>query len=136
MAAARVESLVQDDTEGADSTALKGQAEIAIVPPVLQLTKDSTLWLSYKVKVLNRGSAPLSLKSVKGSCGCASATVLKNPIHPMDVGEILLKINTTTLRDSLNLIEYSIESDARVSPLIYRVYVRHPGFSAAQHPKN
>ena len=108
--------------------------QISFVPPVLQLTMDSTRWVVSKVKILNRGTAPLQINGVKPSCGCAAATVLSNPVKPMDVGEMLVRINTSSLHDTLNLIEFSIESNAKPSPIVYKTYVRNP--NAAKPPVN
>ncbi len=97
-----------------------------IIPPVLNLTMDTSQWVSAKVKVLNRGGSALHINTISASCGCASATVLKDPIQPMDIGELMIRINTQNMHDSLNVIEYSIPSNASNSPMVYRVRIHNP----------
>ncbi|MBL7975017.1 MAG: DUF1573 domain-containing protein [Candidatus Kapabacteria bacterium] len=107
----------------ADSTA---PPTIEFSPKYLTITKDTSRFLVTEIKVLNRGGAPLHISKVTPSCGCAAATVIKNPIYPLDIGKIRLQINTDTIKDTLMRVEYVIESDAETSPNVYSVWVRNP----------
>jgi hypothetical protein len=91
-----------------------------VKPRVLTLTADSTEYVSARVKVLNRGGTPCTITAVNSSCGCGAATVLKNPVRPMDVAEIAIRINTSNMHDSVNTVEFVIESDAENSPYVFK----------------
>ncbi len=121
-----------ESVSSVDSSAgMNGRAQIAFVPPVLELTIDSTKWLQTKIKLLNRGNAPLRLSAIKPSCGCASATVMSNPVKPMELADVLVRINTSALKDSLSMIEFNVESNATTPSFVYRVYVRNPKAAGA-----
>jgi hypothetical protein len=95
-----------------------------IKPRVLTLTADSTEYVSARVKVLNRGGTPCTITAINPSCGCGAATVLKNPVQPMDIAEIAIRINTSNMKDSVNTVEFVIESDAENSPYVFKAVVR------------
>lgn len=95
-----------------------------IKPRVLTLTADSTEYVSARVKVLNRGGMPCTITAINPSCGCGAATVLKNPVQPMDVAEIAIRINTSNMKDSVNTVEFVVESDAENSPYVFKAVVR------------
>ena len=97
------------------------EPELHLVPPKLVLKVDSLGFAQGRVQVLNRGGEPLQIRRVIPSCNCASATVLKNPVHPLEVGEILLRINTNDWRDSIGVVEFEIESNT--TPVRYPVTV-------------
>ncbi|MFM2133834.1 MAG: hypothetical protein RL156_1115 [Bacteroidota bacterium] len=99
-------------------------AVMDIKPRVLTLTADSTEYVSARVKVLNRGGTPCTITAINPSCGCGAATVLKNPVQPMDIAEIAIRINTSNMKDSVNTVEFVIESDAENSPYVFKAVVR------------
>lgn len=100
---------------------------IGFTPKFLTLTKkDTSQFLVAEIGILNRGGAPLHITKVTPSCGCAAATILKNPISPLDLGKVRIQINTINIKDSLMRVEYVFESDAETSPSIYSVWVRNP----------
>ena len=105
------------------------RAIIDIAPKALTLTIDTSLWVMKQVQVLNRGGSALGISRVNSSCGCASATIMSNPVQPMEVGKLLVRINTQNMKDSVSTVEFTIESDASNSPFVYRVNVVNPNFT-------
>lgn len=95
-----------------------------LVPPQLELHADSSGFASGRIQVLNHGGEPLDIRRVTTSCKCAAATVQKNPIYPLEVGEILVRVNTQDWRDSLGIIELRIESNTSPEPKHYTIQVR------------
>lgn len=95
-----------------------------LVPPQLELHADSNGFAIGRIQVFNHGGEPLDIRRVITSCKCAAATVQKNPVYPLEVGEILVRVNTREWRDSLGTVELSIESNASPDPKTYTVQVR------------
>jgi hypothetical protein len=95
---------------------------IQLVPPKLELHADSAGFAHGRVQVLNRGGEPLQIRRVVPSCKCAAATVLSNPIYPLEVGEILVHINTRDWRDSIGTVELDIESNAAPQRYVVTVH--------------
>lgn len=104
-----------------------GAPVLDIKPRVVKLTADSTEWVTARVKVLNRGGGPCTITAIHPSCACGVATVLKNPVQPMDVAEISVRINTSNMKDSVNTVEFIVDSDAENSPYVFKSEVRKPG---------
>ncbi|GIV50113.1 MAG: hypothetical protein KatS3mg038_0634 [Candidatus Kapaibacterium sp.] len=96
--------------------------EMHLVPPKLELHADSAGFAQGRVKVLNRGGEPLEIRRVVPSCKCAAATVLNNPIYPLEVGEILVHVNTRDWRDSIGSVELEIESNAAPTRYVVTVH--------------
>lgn len=105
------------------------EPSIEVKPRAMTLWMDSTEWVSARVKVLNRGGRPCTVTAIKPSCSCGAATVLKNPVQPLDVAEIAVRINTSNMHDSVNTVEFLVESDAENSPYSFTTIVRR----RAQH---
>jgi len=76
--------------------------------------------------VYNKGGSPLEIISAKGSCYCATATVLQSPIDTAASGKIMLYINTDGLYETYNVIEFKIESNAQNSPTSVKLTVLNP----------
>ncbi len=108
------------------SNAVQAKAEMQLVPAELHLTMDTSRFLIARVKVLNRGAVPLTISELHPSCSCAGANVQQNPLRPMEVGEILIRMNTVNMLDSVNLLTIAISSNSVVSPVVYSVYVHNP----------
>lgn len=75
------------------------------------------------IKVLNRGGEPLEIRRVVTSCTCAVATVLHNPVYPLEVGSIRVQVNTASWRDTVSTVTLDIETNARRQPHRYTVVV-------------
>jgi len=101
-------------------------AEIQLVPSVISIPETTEKFLVREIKVLNKGGEPLIIRGVTPSCGCASATVMNGTINPMTTGKIRLSMNTSGMNDTLNRVEFVIESNAKNSPTAYSVFVRLP----------
>jgi hypothetical protein len=101
-------------------------AEIQLVPAVIDLPETTEKFIVQEVKILNTGGEPLKIRSVTPSCGCAAATVLNGIVRPMTTGKIRLSMNTSGMSDTLNRVEFVIESNAKNSPTVYSAFVRLP----------
>lgn len=97
--------------------------EVRFVPLQLALHADSTGFAVGTLQVLNRGGTPLQIRRVVPSCQCAAATVQKNPVYPLEVGTVLIRINTRGLRDSVATVEFAFETNAQPELLRYEVVV-------------
>ncbi|HYF04365.1 MAG TPA: DUF1573 domain-containing protein [Patescibacteria group bacterium] len=102
------------------------QPEIQFIPSSISVDETTEKFIVREVKILNPGGAPLRIKSVTPSCGCASATVMNGTINPMTTGKIRLTMNTSGMNDTLNRVEFIVESNAKNSPMAYSVFVRLP----------
>ncbi len=101
-------------------------AEIQLVPSVMSVAETSEKFLVREVKILNKGGSPLVIKSVTPSCSCASAAVMTPTVNPMTSGKVRLSMNTSGMSDTLNRVEFIVESNAKNSPTTYSVFVRLP----------
>lgn len=99
-------------------------AVMKIAPTEIHV-QDSTneQFIVRDVQVLNIGGKPLVIESVNSSCYCATSVVFKNTVHTLESGKLRLNINTKSMKDSVNLITYSISSNASNSPYLVHVYV-------------
>jgi len=97
--------------------------EIRLVPARLELHADTTGFASGTVQVLNPGGEPLEIRRITPSCKCAAATVLKNPVYPLEVGGIAIRVNTTAWQDTVGTVELDIETNASSAALRYVVVV-------------
>lgn len=97
---------------------------ISFSPKSLTLTTDTSQFVTGEVKILNKGGSELRITKITPSCGCASASVQKGIVAPMDVGLIRCSVNTKNFQDTLSRVEYLIESNATATPLLYTVHVR------------
>lgn len=101
-------------------------AEIQLVPAFVEIGETSEKFLVREVKILNKGGEPLRIKDIKASCSCASAVALKGTINPMTSGTLRLSMNTSTMTDTLNTVQFIVESNAKNSPTVVSVFVRRP----------
>ncbi len=97
--------------------------ELRLQPPRLVLHADTTGFASGTLSVLNHGGEPLEIRRVIPSCKCAAATVLKNPVYPLEVGQIALRVNTRSWQDTVGIVELEIETNASAKPVRYAVTV-------------
>lgn len=100
-----------------------GRPVLSVVPERIVLQADSAGYAQSMVAIRNTGGGVLSMTSVKGSCGCASASVQRNGARPGVDGKIYVMINTSAFPDSVGTVEYTIVSNARNSPSTIRVDV-------------
>lgn len=99
---------------------------IRFTPPALTLRADSSGFVVGRVNFVNTGGGTLTVSSVNGSCGCATASVQRNNIQPMAMGELRFGINTHTFKDSVNNVDYTVASNATNSVVVFRVVVLKP----------
>ncbi|MES2767362.1 MAG: DUF1573 domain-containing protein [Bacteroidota bacterium] len=117
------ELAVQSSVQTSDTL---NAAEIQLVPSVMDIAETSEKFLIREIKVLNKGGSPLVIKSVTPSCWCASVVVMTPTVNPMTTGKIRLSMNTAGMSDTLNRLEFIVESNAKNSPTAYSVFVRLP----------
>ncbi len=96
-------------------------AKIDLKPSEITVTDYFERFYTKEVTVLNRGGVPLEIKSVTGSCKCATATILNSTVEPMTSGKIMLNVNLKDFENKTNIVEYIIESNASNSPTSLRV---------------
>ncbi len=101
-------------------------AEIQLVPPFVNIAETAEKFLVREIKILNKGGSPLVIKSITSSCSCASAAVINPIVNPMTSGKVRLSMNTSGMSDTLNRVEFIVESNAKNSPTTYSVFVRLP----------
>lgn len=70
-------------------------------------------------KFINEGSAPLVIKSVKGSCGCTVPTKPEEPIMPGQTGEIKVKYATNRIGRFTKTV--TIVSNATEKPKVVKI---------------
>jgi len=96
---------------------------LRFTPPALTIRADSSGFVVGKVEFVNTSGGVLTISSVQGSCGCATASVQRNNIQPMALGEIRFGINTRAFKDSVNNVDYTVTSNAMNGTVVYRVVV-------------
>ncbi|MCX8050875.1 MAG: DUF1573 domain-containing protein [Chlorobi bacterium] len=104
--------------------AIQTSPVMRLVPPRLELRADTSGFAVGRVQVLNHGSEPLHIHRVATSCKCAAATVLKNPVYPLEVGQLLVRVNTRDWQDTVGTVELEIVTNAPDSITHYIVRVR------------
>jgi hypothetical protein len=125
-------SLAQENVQ-TEETVKVYPAEISFNPKTLTLTMDTASHVVGEVKVLNRGGTALNITGVTPSCYCARGTMMSNPIEPMTIGILRIQINTSGLKDSINRIEYVVQSNAATPKVVYSVIIRNPQFGKSVH---
>lgn len=78
------------------------------------------------VRIFSPTGDTLRLTNIKGSCGCANASVQRPMMHDSTPARIYLAINAKHFTDSLNYVDYTIDHTGTGSPATYRVIVRLP----------
>jgi len=92
-------------------------------PPVLVTTPDSLGFVTAKVYIHNDGGGSLVMSEVKGSCGCAGASVQRNKVVAPDSGMIYLQINTKSFTEPINNVDFTVKSNADNSPTVFRAII-------------
>lgn len=95
-------------------------------PPVVSVVRDSTGFVQAMVRVYNDIGDTVRLTGVKGSCGCANASVQRPVMHDSTPARLYLAINAKHFTDSLNYVDYTIDHTGSGSPATYRVVIRLP----------
>lgn len=101
-------------------------ATVRFDPPVVSVVRDSTGFVQAMVRVYSANGDTVRLTNIKGSCGCANASVQRPVMHDSTPGKIYLAINAQHFTDSLNYVDYTIDHTGPGSPASYRVVVRLP----------
>lgn len=78
------------------------------------------------VRVFNPAGDTIRLTNIKGSCGCANASVQRPVMHDSTPARIYLAINAKHFTDTLNYVDYTIDHTGSSTPATYRVVVRLP----------
>jgi len=97
------------------------QAKISLKPSEVVEKNYFEQFFTKEITVLNRGGELLVIKSITGSCKCATATILNSTIEPMTFGKIMLNVNLSALDTDHYIVEYVIESNASNSPTSLKV---------------
>ncbi len=95
-------------------------------PPVVSVVRDSAGYVQAMVRVYNDKGDTVRLTGVKGSCGCASASVQRPLMHDSTPARFYLAINAKHFTDTLNYVDFTIDHTGSGSPATYRVVVRVP----------
>lgn len=95
-------------------------------PQVLNVVRDSTGFVQAMVSVYSVTGDSIRITGIKGSCGCATASVQRPAMNDSVPGKVYLAINAQHLTDSLNYIDFAITHTGTGSPAGYRVVVRLP----------
>lgn len=102
------------------------RASLRFDPPVVSVVRDSTGFVQAMVRVYSSNGDTVRLTNIKGSCGCANASVQRPMAHDSTPARIYLAINAKHFTDSLNYVDYTIDHTGTGSPASYRVVVRLP----------
>jgi len=77
--------------------------------------------VSHKFLFTNTGNAPLSIQSVKASCGCTTPDWTKSPVLPGEHGYVIAKYDPSSRPGAFNK-SLTINSDAE--PQLLKVYIK------------
>lgn len=79
--------------------------------------------VTYIFRFINTSLSPLTLKSVKASCGCTTPEWSKAPVGPGEMGEIIVTYNTKgrpgTFQKSITII-----GDAGAGEFVDKIFIR------------
>lgn len=114
---AGADTLHQADTSKASLPILR------FSPSVLVTTPDAAGYVTAKVYIHNDGAGKLMMTDVKGSCGCAGASVQRNGVMSSDSGMIYLQINTKSFTEPSNNVDFTVRSNASNSPTVFRAII-------------
>ena len=95
-------------------------------PSSIETTPDSTGFVARMIDIRNTGGGTLTLSNIAGSCKCAGGSVQYNNVAADSTARVYLWINTQHFTDSVNYVDYTIESNAFNSPAVFRITVRLP----------
>lgn len=104
----------------------KPASSVRFDPPVVSVVRDSTGFVQAMVNVFSVKGDSIRITGIKGSCGCANASVQRPVMTDSIPGKIYLAINAGHFTDSLNYVDYTITHTGAGSPSGYRVVVRLP----------
>lgn len=104
----------------------KPPASVRFDPPVVSVVRDSTGFVQAMVNMFSVAGDSIRITGIKGSCGCANASVQRPVMTDSIPGRIYLAINAGHFTDSLNYVDYTITHTGSGSPAGYRVVVRLP----------
>lgn len=99
---------------------------LMIEPADTTLTLDSRGFAAARIRFKNKGGGKLSIARITPSCGCASASVQRNTIDSVGTGMFIIGVNGKNVSDTLDVVEWIIESNATVPSVAYRVRVNRP----------
>ncbi|MCX6140628.1 MAG: hypothetical protein NTX15_07370 [Candidatus Kapabacteria bacterium] len=102
------------------------QPSVRFNPQVVSVVRDSTGYVQSMVSVFSVKGDSIRITDIKGSCGCATASVQRPVMHDSIPGKIYLSINARHFTDSLNYVDYLVTHTGAGSPTGYRVVVRLP----------
>jgi len=95
-------------------------------PQIVDVVRDSTGYVQAMINLFSVTGDSIRITAVKGSCGCANASVQRPIMHDSVPGRVYLAINAHHFVDSANYVDYSISHTGANSPISYRVIVRIP----------
>jgi hypothetical protein len=95
-------------------------------PPVVSVVRDSTGFVQAMVGMYSVKGDTIRITGVKGSCGCASASVQRPMAHDSTPAKIYIGVNANHFTDSLNYVDFTVTHTGAGSPSGYRVVVRLP----------
>ncbi len=95
-------------------------------PPVISVVRDSTGFVQAMVRMYSVKGDTIRITGVKGSCGCASASIQRPIAHDSTPAKIYIGVNAKHFTDSLNYVDFTVSHTGAGSPTGYRVVVRLP----------
>lgn len=104
----------------------KSVTPVRFEPQIIDVVRDSTGYVQAMVNLFSVTRDSIHITGIKGSCGCATASVQRPLLHDSVPGKIYLAINAHHFVDSLNYVDYTISHTGSSSPVSYRVIVRLP----------
>lgn len=102
------------------------QPKMTFEPTSIETTPDSTGYVTQMINIRNTGGGVLTLTNVAGSCKCAGGSVQSNGVAADSTARVYLWINANHFTDTVNYVDYTIESNAFNSPAVFRIVVRKP----------
>ena len=95
-------------------------------PQVIEVVRDSSGFVQSMVSLFSVTGDSIRITGIKGSCGCATASVQRPVMFDSVPGKVYLSINANHFTDSLNYVDFAITHSGANSPSGYRVIVRLP----------
>lgn len=99
----------------------KNQAYLALSNDLIKTDFTHEKFYQTQISLKNTGDSTLIIDKIIGSCQCASTTILKSRIPAADSGKVLININMSGVSADNNIVEYYILSNAKNSPVSFRV---------------
>ncbi len=95
-------------------------------PAVLSVVRDSTGYVQHMISLYSTSKDTVRITGVKGSCGCANASVQRPLATDSLPGRIYVAVNAHHFTDSVNYVDYTINHSGSATPAMFRVIVRLP----------